>query len=185
MSAYGGSVSGAARVVNPYRISFESSIHLPAFLGVVLGLVVLCLPLPLSAWCPMTTGQGLVPNASNEPCPTEGEVLHWERPCISFAIDERGAEGLTPAELLPAIEQSFLVWTSVTCDGSTVGIQIGALGERSRCQSGEICGNGNVNTVAFLTDWNGSSGVTEVFAQTVTSADTGSGEIFGCRHPCQ
>src|SRR4029453_16254603 len=104
------------------------------------------------AWCRMTTAAGR--QTSTTPCVTEGIPLAWRRRCISYAIDRDGSMDLPFADLEAAIARSFATWESVTCNGSSPGIQIEELDKRSECKSPQFHrSGGNVNAVVFLLDW--------------------------------
>lgn len=132
---------------------------------------------PAEAFCRKTTVE---PTPFN-PCPTEGVPLAWRQACIEYAIDRRGSADLTAAELSPVVDRSFQAWEDVTCAPAdrALGFDVREHAERSRCRAAQFNANGpNVNTVAFLDDWDERGLDPSALALTTTWHGTSSGEIF-------
>lgn len=141
---------------------------------VTLALVMTLLPQRASAWCPLTTDRDAT-------CGESGVPLSWRRRCISYSVDFRGGVDLTPEQIEGAMDRSFAAWLRVTCPGGPPGFDIRGLIERSTCQEAEYRPNGgNVNTVAFISDWadRGEGYDEEAIALTTVWHNTRSGEIF-------
>jgi MYXO-CTERM domain-containing protein len=125
-----------------------------------LGLA-LCACLPAdraSAYCRMRAGgEAQVGDAQ---CPKEGAPLFWNNTCLSYAVDARGsrwfknADG-TPnlAEVEALVDQSFLAWQDVDCNGGAPDLIFKGSPVPSTCKRPEFNTAGNVNTIAFLDPW--------------------------------
>lgn len=143
----------------------------------VVGL--LSVPTTGHAWCRMTTNSGLacVRDASDLP---EGEsFLVWQRRCMSYSVDRRGSADIDLADVRSVVRTSFDAWLSITCDGTSPGLEVTETAELANCQDAEYRRNGgNVNIVAFVDDWPDRDYEPEAFAVTTVWHSTRTGQIF-------
>ena len=118
--------------------------------GILPAVALCCLATPsrVSAWCQSTTE----PPPNETQCPVSGEKLTWTQSCLTYAIDDRGSQWFTANALQSVIDESFQTWLDVRCSGESPDIELQAL-QNSTCQKAEFNNIGNVNTVAFLTNW--------------------------------
>ena len=136
-------------------------------------------PSTADAFCRMTTGgQAQVGSAG---CDETGIPLAWTRPCLSYAIDQRGSSSMDFADVEVAVDTAFLQWTSVTCDGEPVDLSVTPL-QSSTCERAEFnSSGGNVNTIAFLDPWQDECGErfdANAFAVTVVWHNKSTREIL-------
>jgi hypothetical protein len=143
--------------------------------GLLALLIVAGEPSPARAFCRLTSEGSTEVGA---PCSTEGVALEWRRRCTVVAIEEHGAFGLPRAELEQIVLRSAAHWTSVTCDGAPVGLDVGLLAEPSRCDLAEFNEDaGNVNNVVF-DSFAERDADPDAFAFTTVWHNTRSGEIL-------
>lgn len=141
----------------------------------VLALALAFGPRPARAWCQRTT----VDPTPENPCPDTGVPLAWRQPCIEYAIDAAGGDGLTPAQLSSILRQAFRRWQDVDCGDGPVGLEVREHAENSMCQYAQFRSEGpNVNTVAFVDDWSARGYDRGALALTTTWHGMRSGEIF-------
>lgn len=134
-------------------------------------------PASASAWCRMTTSQDVPANPSD--CITAGTPLAWQQRCLSYSIDDRGSVDLTAAELQPVLGASFDAWMQVRCGGQSTGLVISETSSFSHCQDAEYhTKSGNVNTIAFVTDFAARMYPTNAYAITTVWHNTDTGEIL-------
>jgi MYXO-CTERM domain-containing protein len=151
------------------------------------GLIALSAPSFASAWCQLTTDK-----TSDGACSNSGRPLAWKEPCISYAVAERvlidpkTQEVLGPNEnppftrVLAMIDASFNTWTSVPCDSRSLGFTIRQLKQRSKCTKTQQNETGpNVNSIAFVWDWEERDYSNDVFAFTAVWHSPQTGEILG------
>ncbi len=133
------------------------------------------------AFCRMTTEQSVQSGQGVSACSTGGVPLAWERPCLSYMVDVRASQSLGLAAVEAAVDTSFETWRKVTCEGTPVDFQLTPL-VSSTCRLAEFNTNGgNVNTVAFLEDWEDADGDPldpAAFAITFVWHNPSTGEIF-------
>jgi len=135
--------------------------------------VVGAFPAPAAAYCRLTTE---VPNAIG--CQTSGSPLFWDRRCITVSVDERGSETLTAAEVQAVLTRSMSTWLDIRCDGVSPGFDV-EFSAFSTCLEEEVhLDSGNVNTVAFVSDWAERGYDPAAFALTTTWFFQQSGEII-------
>ncbi|MEZ4286776.1 MAG: matrixin family metalloprotease [Polyangiales bacterium] len=137
-------------------------------------------PMRAFAWCQSHNVAQSTPGV----CQTEGVPLGWNRRCIGYGVDLRGTEGLDFEQVKSIAIRAFRHWTSVDCGVGTVAFDIQPYAEPAFCSKAEFNRFGrNVNTLAFVTDWENrasASGVpydSNAIAITTTSS-TSSGEIL-------
>lgn len=129
---------------------------------------------------------------TRETCQSSGIALYWNRRCISYAVTERvrvdtkTGEILGPnedppyEEILEMVDASFKTWTSVTCNAQRVDLEVKQLEEPSECSEAQQNLDGpNVNSVAFVWDWDDRGYDDNAFAVTSVFANAKSGEILG------
>lgn len=119
--------------------------------------------------------------------------LAWKQPCISYAVAPRvlidpetgkelGPNNDPPMEQVrEMINSSFDAWTSVECDGRSIGFQVEQLEADSECAiPQQNATEPNVNVVAFIWDWQERHYDEDAMAFTAVWYDpTCSGEILG------
>ncbi|MEZ4286777.1 MAG: matrixin family metalloprotease [Polyangiales bacterium] len=99
----------------------------------------------------MSVCDSSIPNCTPQP-------QKWRRPCLTYAIDYRASTSLSYAEAETIIDTSFETWTNQTCDGETTDFILQPL-QPSTCQQTEFNSSaGNVNTVAFISNWQSPDG---------------------------
>ncbi|MGB0678993.1 MAG: matrixin family metalloprotease [Polyangiales bacterium] len=129
------------------------------------------------AWCRMTTVQS-TPGPSSAPCPTEGIPLAWQRRCISYAVDIQGTAGLSLNQARDLIDAAFQTWAALDCGTGSPLLQVRQLVQPSNCQEAAFCRHGaNVNTVAFIDDWEARDYDPFAFAITTVFTNAKTGEI--------
>lgn len=142
---------------------------------VALLLVVAGAPAPVRAFCRLTSEGSTEVGA---PCSTEGVPLEWRRRCSVVAIEENGAFGLARSELEQIVLRSAAHWTSVRCDGTPVGFEVGLLADPSVCDLAEFNEDaGNVNNIVF-DSFADRDADPAAFALTTVWHNTRSGEIL-------
>lgn len=105
--------------------------------------------------------------------------LGWRRSCIEYVVDARNSVQLSEAQVLDVYARSFQTWMDVTCGGSPVGFDVRIGPEPGQCDVPEyVSGDGNANSMAFVSDWSARGHAGGAFALTTTWFDTGSGEIY-------
>lgn len=125
----------------------------------------------------MTTSQD-APTALN-PCVTDGIPLAWERRCIGYSIDYRGSVDLTMGEVQTVVDTSFSTWEKVTCGGQRLDFSVIETAEHSSCLEAQFRQNGpNVNTIAFVDDWDARGYDPDAIALTTVWHSTLTGEIL-------
>jgi len=144
------------------------------------------------AYCRMTIDDEEVTQAvTRDGCQSSGTPLAWRRRCISYAvttrvlIDRVSGEVLGPNDnpsyehVLAMVDASFRAWTSTTCTGKPLDFQVKQLEERSGCSEPEQNLKGaNVNSVAFVWDWEERGYDEDAFAVTSVFANSKTGEIL-------
>jgi len=146
-------------------------------IGLTLGLG-LAAPASVSAWCRMTTAQsGSFPP---DVCDTINTPLEWRRPCIQYAIHQRGARDFSDEMAEQIVDTSFQSWMDVSCEGSSLDFQLQRRAERISCDKAEYnTGAGNVNAVVFVDDWSSRPMYDpRAFALTTVWHNTGTGEVY-------
>ncbi|MCB9629196.1 MAG: matrixin family metalloprotease [Sandaracinaceae bacterium] len=113
------------------------------------------------------------------PCVTDGVPLSWRTGCMAFAVDERGGLDLSVAQIEGVMDASFRTWLDVTCDGASPGFDVLGYVERATCQEAQYRVNrGNVNVVAFVSDWEARDYDPAAFAITTVWHNTSTGTIL-------
>lgn len=149
----------------------------------VVCLAVALAPASAAAWCQMRSQSP--PQVGPTTCVQEGVPLAWRRRCIGYGVDMRGSESLDVDVVQDVVFRSFLNWLSVPCiGGDSIDLDVRPFERNSVCSLAEFNGaSRNVNTVAFVQDWESrtdSSGAPydpNAIAVTTVWFDTGSGEI--------
>jgi hypothetical protein len=145
------------------------------------------------AYCRMTIEDVDVAQAvTRDGCQSSGTPLAWRRRCISFAVTSRvlidrvsgkiiGSNDNPPYEnVLDMVDSSYRAWTSVTCGGEPLDFEVKQLDEPSECSEPEQNLEGaNVNSVAFVWDWEERGYDEDAFAVTSVFANSKTGEILG------
>lgn len=109
-----------------------------------------------SAFCRMTTDDEA--QVGNAPCTGDGVPLEWDSACIQYSIDQRGSIWLSMGDIEDAVTASFDEWQNTTCAGEPPNV-VFQMGAPSTCRIPEFNNRGpNVNTVAFLSDWENQDG---------------------------
>lgn len=168
---------GSASGTGPERSAFTPAVTC------VLTCVLTCLATWLAlrgeaqAWCQMTTGDSTPSPGS--PCEDEGIPLAWERRCISYSIDARGSKDYELDRLIEVVDASFGAWLDVECDGVPLDFEVQRTERPSMCAKAEYnTDDGNVNTVAFVTDWPERGYDPLAYALTTVWHNTSSGRIY-------
>ena len=141
------------------------------------GLLALLLTLTATtdarAFCRLTTEAPLVRG-----CQMDGMPLFWTQRCIPLSIDYRGVETIDMADVEEATLRAFSAWTSVECEGDTVGFQVETTGNSTCLEAQFNTESGNVNTLAFVDDWPERGYDPSAFALTTTWFNTATGLIL-------
>jgi hypothetical protein len=129
---------------------------------------------------------------TSDTCHSAGIALAWKKRCISYAvskrilIDEDNGQTLGPnsnppyQDVVDMVNASFRTWTDILCDGEPVDLEIEQLPEPSECSEPQQNLEGpNVNSIAFVWDWEERGYDDNAFAVTSVFANTKSGEILG------
>ena len=128
------------------------------------------------AWCRSTTD--LTPVAPTA-CNTNGIPLAWARRCLSYSLDVRGSVSMPIEDIEGVLARSFTHWEDVRCGGSSTGIDFEPTERLATCQQTEYnSSGGNVNTIAFVDDFEARMLMTSVFAVTIVWHAPSSGEIY-------
>ncbi len=105
--------------------------------------------------------------------------LGWERPCLEYAIEARGARDLPPETVERIVGAAFARWMEADCDGRTPNITVRPSAAPSECNVPEyVPGGGNANTLMFVDDWTDRGHASAAFALTTTWFSTRTGEIY-------
>ncbi|MBI5532258.1 MAG: matrixin family metalloprotease [Deltaproteobacteria bacterium] len=119
------------------------------------ALVLVVAPSEAAAYCFSSTcgeEQPICVPSEGEPC---GNVRHWMRDCVGYALQRNGTASLTLVEVADAARAAFGAWTLAQCDtGDYPGIDVIEMGEVAcnRKEFNPIAGN--VNVVTFYdADW--------------------------------
>ena len=141
-------------------------------------------PSAADAWCQScSVTRGNITDCS-QPCECrvdDGELLlAWNRPCLSYSINEGGADDLTREQVSEVLERSFSQWENIRCGLEPLGFQIRETTEPAMCSNAEfVPDGGNANVVAFVGDWDERDLARSAFAITTQWFGGRSGEIFG------
>lgn len=128
----------------------KSSVTFRIFLVFLVG-AMSALPQSVFAYCQMRTGGG-----EGLDCKADGEPMAWTRRCTSQALDVLGSSDLTPAEVREVVQKSVEAWTSVSCEGEPIQLEVHAIEETCSCNQAEFnVEGGNVNSLSFVSaaDW--------------------------------
>ncbi len=148
---------------------------LVAFVVFIVGAV--AAPRPAAAWCQMTTEGGGA--TLDDPCVSTGLPLAWRQRCIGYALDGGGSRDLERDEVLGVLGESFDAWMQVRCDGESTGLVLEPELEPADCDRAAFSsGGGNVNTVAFVEDWEERDYDPDAFAVTIVWFSQSRGDIL-------
>lgn len=133
---------------------------------------------PASAYCRLSTGNP-EPSSGGE-CFEDGEFLRWRQMCVSYSVVARDRAPLSLAAVRDTIDRSFETWMDARCDGIAMPYDIRQTEDLSQCEEAEHNERGgNVNTIAFLTDWVDQGLPEEAFGLTLVWHDRTTGRIVG------
>jgi MYXO-CTERM domain-containing protein len=139
--------------------------------------VVLLTAADAGAWCRMTTSSAAPTPGS--PCVTEGIPLEWNRRCMEYSIDARGSKDLTIDQVTEIVRSSFDAWLAVECADGMPPFEVRETMDMSMCDRAEYNTDaGNVNTVAFVNDWEDREYDPAAYALTTVWHNTRTGEIY-------
>lgn len=140
-----------------------------------LACIVCAVPVDVLAYCRMST----VPNeCCNE---TDGSCtnLSWRRRCMSYGVDIGGSESIDMEDIRRIAQLSFGAWMQLECDGAANPFDVRLLDAPSECNIAEFDQDGeNVNTIAFITDWEARDNDPRAYALTTVWHSVRTGEIF-------
>jgi MYXO-CTERM domain-containing protein len=145
-----------------------------ALVGLVVAAVSV-LPADTLAFCRMSTEPNECCNETDGSCTN----LAWRRRCMSYAIDLGGSASISMAEIRTIADEAFNAWKQLECDGVRSVFEVQQLEANSDCDIAEFDQDGgNVNTIAFITDWEARDNDPRAFALTTVWHSVRSGEIF-------
>lgn len=125
----------------------------------------------------MTTAASV--STPTTPCITEGIPLEWRRRCISYSLESSGSKDFPLSEVRSIVRSSFDTWLAVGCAEGSPGFEVEETEQLSACDRAEYNGeDGNVNTIAFVTDWNDREYDPLAYALTTVWHNTRTGEIY-------
>ena len=134
-------------------------------------------PATSRAWCRMTTSSSAPTPGS--PCVTEGIPLEWRRRCIEYSIDGRGSKDRALDDVRSIVRASFDAWLTIDCPDGRPPFEVRETEQHAICDRAEYNQeNGNVNTVAFVTDWDDREYDPAAYALTTVWHNTRTGEIY-------
>lgn len=127
------------------------------------------------AWCRMTTSTRM---AGIGECVTDGLPLAWRHRCLSYSLEQGGSKDLSMDEVRQMVGRSFAAWVAVTCPGSP-GFDVRETEALSACDRAVYnTDSGNVNTVAFVSDWPDRDYDRSAYALTTVWHNPRTGEIY-------
>lgn len=144
----------------------------------IAALVMLSIAGQAHAWCRMTTSSAQP--TPDQPCITEGVPLEWNRRCMEYALDARGSKDLTLEQVSEIVGMSFDAWLSIDCpEGGKPGFEVRETNDYAVCDRAQYnTEDGNVNTIAFATDWEAREYDPAAYALTTVWHNTRTGEIY-------
>ena len=105
--------------------------------------------------------------------------LAWDRRCIAVGLDQAGSLDIGRTRVEMIIDQAFTAWQSLDCGDGASGFDVRRLADPAQCNLAEYNPeDGNINTIAFITDWAERGNDPQAFALTTVWHSTRTGEIF-------
>ena len=131
-------------------------------------------PLEASAFCRMSV-------SANQCCNPGGgcTFLAWNRRCIAVGLDVAGSRDIGRSRVEMIIDRAFTAWQSLDCGSGESGFDVRRLEDASQCNIAQYNPDeGNINTIAFISDWTERGNDPQAFALTTVWHSTRTGEIF-------
>lgn len=98
---------------------------------------------------------------------------------MEYSIDARGSKDLGLDEVTRIVRVSFDAWLAVECDGESPGFEVRETSRNSLCGKAEYnTDEGNVNTIAFVEDWDDREYDPAAYALTTVWHNTRTGQIY-------
>jgi hypothetical protein len=124
------------------------------------------------------------PSTCPDSCQQLGVPLAWGTPNLHYTFNERGFPDLDDDALRRLFAQAAEPWTSVTCDGEPIGLDLVARAETTDLTVGPELGprrEPNENAIAYLSpeEWNAEKLGNKAYATTAVWYDTNTGELLG------
>lgn len=131
-----------------------------------------------SAYCRSTTCSGDCPRDADG-CKTTGIPLAWPSLCVSVSLQADGTEFIAFEDTRRIIEDSFVAWSDLPCDGGGTASIAFTPADPATCHVAEYDpAGGNANVVMFHdTKWS-YSGEANNLAKTTVTFDTKTGAIL-------
>lgn len=129
------------------------------------------------AWCQATSVQ----QATAGVCDFTGVPFAWKRRCFTYALDERGTPSVSNATVLSVLDRSFAHWEGVRCSGLALGFEFREARDFATCRDAEYTdrtGDGNMNIIAFVSDFRERKLSESAFAVTITWHAPSTGELY-------
>lgn len=149
--------------------------------AIVVAALAIVTPRPASAFCRTTTA-AVPPNydAQRNGCITSGLLLYWKGACVTYAINEKAAEGISFDDATHIIDQAFSTWTSSTCpsSGQKVGISVTDLGAAACSEVRYNSDSPNQNLIVFREDRWPYNDASNTLGLTTVTFNAESGEIY-------
>lgn len=135
-----------------------------AFVALAFGVASLAATTRASAYCRTmscslgkTDQEEAVECERENGCISEGKPLHWQSPCLRYAVQVDGSplSELDADQVAALVEQAFSLWQTVECPGGgTPRFDASFQGYVACNQQETVCAgpNGNVNVVTFHDD---------------------------------
>ncbi|MDD9943457.1 MAG: matrixin family metalloprotease [Myxococcales bacterium] len=109
-----------------------------------------------------------------------GVPLAWSTPCASYSLVHHDNDALSFEEIRDAVDFSFQAWTGTECDGRPVALETAQTEALSECpEPAHNQSAGNVNTIAFVANWEAEGFEPEALALTKVWHDSTTGNILG------
>src|SRR5262245_25656888 len=111
------------------------------------AVAMLCLTPSAQAFCRSTTCADDACPRDEHGCKTTGHPLAWATQCIGFSLQRDGTANLPLAGVRRAIENAFVAWSDLACDGGPATIAFSELADVA-CHSAEYNpGGANANII--------------------------------------